>query len=75
MLSFSTEMCLVTESHLVVPLQLVIVPGGDEDVHRVPDHGDVDRLVAVPHPLTDQVVFEPASYFLARTARLKLTLP
>ena len=50
---------LVTESHLVVPLQLVIVPGRDEDIHWVPDHGDVDRLAGVTHPLADQVVFEP----------------
>ena len=48
-----------TEGHLVISIELVVVPGGHEDVHRVSDHGDVDSLVVVSHPLADHLVIKP----------------
>ena len=49
-----------TERHFVLSIQLVIIPGGHEDVHWVSDHGDVDSLGGFSHPLTDQRVIKPA---------------
>ena len=41
--------------------QLVIIPLGHEDIHRVSDHGDVDSLGGVSHPLTDLRVMKPGT--------------
>ena len=47
---------VVTQGHVVRPVELVVVPGGDEDVHRVSDHGEVGGPAAVPHHAADPLV-------------------
>ena len=50
---------VVTQAHVVCPVELVVVPGGDEDVHRVSDHGEVGGPAAVPHHTADPRVVKP----------------
>ena len=50
---------VVTQAHVVGPVELVVVPGGDEDVHRVSDHGEVGGPAAVPHHTADPRVVKP----------------
>ena len=42
-----------TQGEFIQLPELVVVPGGDEDVHRVSDHGEVGGPAAVPHHTAD----------------------
>ena len=50
---------VVTQAHVVGAVELVVVPGGDEDVHRVSDHGEVGGPAAAPHHTADPRVVKP----------------
>ena len=51
-----------TQGEFIQLPELVVVPGGDEDVHRVSDHGEVGGPAAAPHHTADPRVVKPGDY-------------